>query len=107
MIGLPACLGVGGAAAAPKYELTEIGLPYGEKPEGRKLYKDWRVGNDFPVNKAQAHNPTGINAKPYPEKRDGIIPKNGMETVDVVQNGDGPSRKWGWKRSFPVRWSSP
>jgi hypothetical protein len=86
----PARLGVGGAAAAPKLEITEIALPHGDKPDGRKLYRQWREGEDFPVVKAQAHNPRGINRKtePYPENRDGVIPKTGMAKAEVIpKNG--------------------
>jgi hypothetical protein len=68
----PACLGIGGAASAPKFEITELALPHAEKPDGRKLYREWREDDDFPVSKAQPHNPRGINKKQNP------IPKNGM-----------------------------
>lgn len=80
VVTVPAVLGVGGRAAPARYEITEIGLPYGDTPEGRKLYRQWREGADFPVEKAQPHNPTGINrkTKPYPENRDGLIPKTVM-----------------------------
>lgn len=102
VVTVPAVLGVGGRAASAKYELTELGLPYGDKPDGRKLYRQWREGADFPVEKAQAHNPTGINrkAKPYPENRDGLIPKTvmaGPPTIPKIgmshpenRDGDGP-----------------
>jgi hypothetical protein len=81
----PACLGIGGAAAAPWFELTEIALPHAEKPEGRKLYREWREDKDFTVNKAQPHNPRGINRKQNP------IPKIGMAS----------SRKGGWIEAEP------
>ena len=81
----PACLGIGGAASAPMFELTELALPHAEKPEGKKLYREWREGADFPVNKAQPHNPRGINGKQNP------IPKSGMAS----------SRKAGWKQPKP------
>ncbi|MDE0588577.1 hypothetical protein OU789_01415 [Halocynthiibacter sp. C4] len=56
-------LGHSGFAKSPKYELTEITLPYGQQPAGRKLYKQWRKGNDFPVQKSRANNPHGANGK--------------------------------------------
>lgn len=54
-----ACLGFGGTARTTAYELTEISLPNSGKHDGRKLYKQWRRGRDFPVNKARANNPDG------------------------------------------------
>jgi len=57
-----ACLGVEGAAKAPAYELTELKLPLSQG-DGRKLYRDWRPGRDFPVQKAVANNPIGWNGK--------------------------------------------
>ena len=42
-----ACLGVGGAAKSPSYEVTEIALP--GRTTGRRLYRDWSDGHDFPV----------------------------------------------------------
>lgn len=72
-----ACLGVGGAAKSPSYEITEIPLPYADRREGRKLYKQWKPGSDFPVQRAAAHNPTGANGKAEPchEKRDDAVTK--------------------------------
>lgn len=57
----PARLGMGGIAKSPSYEITEIGLPYGDKPSGRKLYTQWQEGKDFNVHTARANNPTGRN----------------------------------------------
>ena len=62
----PARLGLGGEAKSPLYEMTELPLPTSEKPEGRKTYRQWRAGCDFPVHKATAHNPTGRRAKTEP-----------------------------------------
>ena len=76
----PACLGIGGAASAPKFELTETcPAPCGEAG-GPKAISGVARGADFPVSKAQPHNPKRHQQKtePYPEKRDGIIPKSGM-----------------------------
>ena len=58
----PACLGLDGAAKSPAYELTELALP-GTEGHGRKLYKLWRHGSDFPVVRAMANNPSGRNGK--------------------------------------------
>ena len=57
-------LGLSGAAKAPAYEITELPLP-GEQ-QGRALYKEWSEGEDFPVEKARANNPTGKNGKTEP-----------------------------------------
>jgi len=51
--------GVHGYARCHRYELTEIALPH--QREGRHLYRQWKVGHDFDVVKARAHNPTGFN----------------------------------------------
>ncbi len=58
-----ACLGISGMARAPAYELTELAMPASGQPEGRKLYRDWRQGHDFPVEKHSANNPEGRNGK--------------------------------------------
>ena len=58
-----ACLGTSGMARAPSYELTELAMPTSGQPEGRKLYRDWRQGHDFPVEKHSANNPEGRNGK--------------------------------------------
>ena len=56
-------LGLGGEATAPSYELTELPMPGSERPVGRKLYEGWRKGEAFPVYKAAAQNPRGINGR--------------------------------------------
>jgi hypothetical protein len=70
----PARLGVGGEASSPKYEITELPLPHADKAEGRKLYRDWRQGCDFAVQKAVAHNPKGINRKQKPIPKIVMVP---------------------------------
>lgn len=59
-------LGVEGQATCPAYELTEITLPHGDKRDGRKLFKDWKEGADYPVHKATVHNPRGRRGKKNP-----------------------------------------
>lgn len=59
-----AVLGVKGHATAPEYELTEIAMP--GHLEGRKLFKDWKSGADYPVQKAAIHNPAGATKKQNP-----------------------------------------
>lgn len=84
-----ACLGVEGAARSPAYEITELKMP-GSDGDGRKLYRDWRPGNDFPVLSANANNPTGNNGlrktKPCHENRDGAV-------TETVTNGNGAVMK--------------
>lgn len=58
-----ASLGLGGSAESPSYELTEIALPHSQPNTGRRLFKDWRKGADFPVQKARANNPSGKRGK--------------------------------------------
>ena len=67
-------LGVGGEAKSPEYELTELPLPQSDRPDGRKLFREWQPGADYPVHKATTHNPSGANGKTKP----------------CHQNGDGP-----------------
>lgn len=54
-------LGVHGKAKGTYYEITELGMPTGQRPDGRHLYHAWNPGNDFPVQPAAVHNPRGIN----------------------------------------------
>ncbi|GGD42123.1 hypothetical protein [Sinisalibacter lacisalsi] len=64
-----ASLGVEGHATSPAYELTEIGLAHTDKLGGRRLYRDWKPGADFPVHKAVVHNPEGGRKKKNPVLR--------------------------------------
>lgn len=57
----PALLGIEGGAKSPTYEITELKLPGSKTHEGRKLYRQWRPGSDFPVQKVAANNPHGRN----------------------------------------------
>lgn len=59
-------LGIGGEASSPKFEITELALPHAAGSEGRKLYRQWRQDADFPIHKARAHNPKGVNGKQNP-----------------------------------------
>ena len=56
-------LGVDGEARGPSYELTELAMPGAERPVGRMLYKDWRLGEDHDVVTHSANNPEGRNGK--------------------------------------------
>jgi DNA-binding transcriptional MocR family regulator len=58
-----ACLGIRGMARSAAYELTELAMPTSDQPAGRKLYRDWKSGHDFPVEKHGANNPAGHNGK--------------------------------------------
>lgn len=78
-----ACLGIEGAAKSPAYELTELKMPGAER-DGRKLYRDWRPGHDYPVAGTSANNPTGRNGrqiKPCHDNRDGAV----TETVTKLR----------------------
>jgi DNA-binding transcriptional MocR family regulator len=59
-------LGVEGHATSPAFELTEIGRAHSDKVDGRRLYRDWTPGADFPVHKAAVHNPVGGRKKQNP-----------------------------------------
>jgi len=56
----PACLGAGGSAQSPMFEVTELATPSGGNA-GRKLYKKWQSGADFPVSQTRTNNPRGFN----------------------------------------------
>lgn len=56
-----ACLGTDGMAKSPAFEVTEIAIP--GQVSGRRLYRDWKPGHDFPVIRAAANNPSGRNSK--------------------------------------------
>ena len=75
-------LGIEGVAKSPAFELTEITLPSSEKHDGRKLYKDWRPGGDYPVPKVASNNPEGRNghAKTCHENQDGNVMKFGTKS---------------------------
>ncbi len=60
----PGRLGFEGLAKGPSYELTELPLP--GQVSGRRLYKQWRKGNDFPVCRVTTNNPAGVNGKQKP-----------------------------------------
>jgi len=81
VVTMPARLGLDGEAKAPTYELTELALPHSGQNGGRKLYREWRLGHDFPVAKAMANNPRGRNgkAKPCHQNEDSNVIK--MRTV--------------------------
>lgn len=72
-----ACLGLSGHAKSPAYELTEIEMPHSAGRGGRRLYRDWKLGKDFDVEKAQANNPTGrrTSAKPHHQRSDNTVIK--------------------------------
>lgn len=80
-----ACLGLEGAAKSSAYELTELKMPAADR-DGRKLYREWSHGNDFPVEKSKANNPEGRNGKglqktkPRHENYDGPIMKSMTKT---------------------------
>ena len=57
----PGCLGVGGEARSPTYEVTELALA--GHTTGRRLYRDWVNGHDFPVKTIPSNNPGGRNGR--------------------------------------------
>ncbi|MFD0860111.1 GntR family transcriptional regulator [Roseovarius aquimarinus] len=59
-------LGVVGQATSPTFELTEIAVPHGDRRDGRNLFKDWKKGADYPVQKAAVHNADGRRGKQNP-----------------------------------------
>lgn len=82
----PARLGINGEANGSAYELTEMPVPP-NKGEGRKLYRQWRPGADFPVVKVMANNPRGRNRKAKPCH---LIEDDPV--IEMRTNGKGASR---------------
>ncbi|WP_210210737.1 hypothetical protein [Mesorhizobium sp. YM1C-6-2] len=82
----PGSLGVDGAARSPAYEITELKMPRTDG-DGRKLYRSWEPGRDFPIAMSSANNPNGKNGhrtKTCHENRDGNVTKtvtNGSHAV--------------------------
>lgn len=74
-------LGLDGAAKSPAFELTELPLPGSEKPEGRKFYRDWRRGHDYPVPKVASNNPEGRNGHAKTCHRSEDAPVTEIRTV--------------------------
>lgn len=70
-------LGTSGSAKSHAYELTEIELPHAAQHGGRRLYRQWREGQNFPVHKAAAHNPRGRfrKAEPCLDEANGVVRK--------------------------------
>lgn len=62
-------LGAEGYARGPSYEITELALPFAEKPVGRQLYRDWKPGADFPVSRHAVNNPGGRNWRDIPSSK--------------------------------------
>lgn len=56
-------LGSSGQAKAHCYEITELPLPHTQGDAGRRWYRDWKEGKDFPVHTMRANNPRGLNGK--------------------------------------------
>lgn len=75
-------LGTTGAATSPSWEITEIVMAMSNKPEGRKLYREWQPGADFPTQKSSPNNPRGRNGrkKPCPKFADTGVRKTRTET---------------------------
>jgi len=51
-------LGIEGQGKSPTYEITELAMP--GNSVGRKLYKDWQEGGDFPIK----YSPTLKSKRP-------------------------------------------
>jgi hypothetical protein len=73
----PASLGLHGEAKSPCFEITEIPLPHSDHNEGRKLFRQWKDGQDFPVQKAAIHNPRGHTRNTLSPKTARTCSKNG------------------------------
>lgn len=57
------CLGLEGKGKCPEYEITALAMPGTGSNQGRCLFKEWRHGRDFPVQKIRTNNPEGKNGK--------------------------------------------
>lgn len=56
-------LGVSGDARCTEYELTEIAMPNSTANTGRRLYREWKPRNEFPVHRSTPNNPLGLNGQ--------------------------------------------
>ncbi len=83
----PPKLGDSGVATSPLFELTELSLPTAQGHSGRRLYKQWSEGADFPVVKAPIHNPNGTNGKEKPrhQNHDSTVLKFVPGTAEAAQ----------------------
>ncbi len=87
-----AYLGTSGMARSPSYELTELAMPTSGQAEGRKLYRDWQQGKDFPVERHSANNPEGRNGKnkTLSSKRGRTCHQNGdVQPIPVIKTRTG------------------
>lgn len=73
------CLGSDGEARGPSYEITEKHMPGLDRQNARRLFDKWKPGQDFPVIKHNANNPTGRNKGKNPSPK---------ERQERVQNDD-------------------
>lgn len=55
-------LGIGGEAKSPAYEITELALPSSDRSEGRKTYREWKEGQDFPIKKSMTNKVKNVLA---------------------------------------------
>lgn len=69
------CLGVVGSGSAAEYELTELGTSQERVP--KRLFLQWRDGQDFPVPATKSNNPSGLN-------RPRMKPKPVMKSMTVL-----------------------
>lgn len=60
------CLGVAGTGQAAEYELTELGTSQDRVP--KRLFMQWREGQDFPVPATKSNNPKGANGSRRKQK---------------------------------------
>lgn len=70
------CLSGGPDAQSPWYEVTEIVLPPSKVK--RKLYLNWRPGQDLEVLKATTNNPKGLNGREL-HKQGNVVSLNGRK----------------------------
>jgi hypothetical protein len=76
-------LGVAGEARGPSFELTELDPGPVTVAKGRRLYREWAPGYDYPVVRHNANNPRGVNGKS--NARHGLEDNPITETVPLVE----------------------
>lgn len=76
-------LGIEGEARGPSFEITELPLPGANRPVGRRLYENWRMGQDLPVAMHNVNNPNGKNGRKIPSSKQG---RSYLQNGDVGQN---------------------
>ena len=76
-------LGIEGEARGPSFEITELPMPGANRPVGRRLFENWRMGQDLPVAMHNVNNPIGKNGRKIPSSKQR---RSYLQDSDVAEN---------------------